>query len=200
MKLKFFKTLLSLAVTVLLFSATAIAAPTQYYGGKQTALTFSKTFLDAASALGLQIARVGDAKLSKKGLARFSIPSAELDLATIAGEILHTGGLRLSDGTVTVELTQFIIDTTGVTPILTGLVKVDGSVVSRIPLFTVALPILSTPLPSSNKLTISGANLSLTDTAATALNGAFGVSAFVEGLDIGRARITLVRKKNNKKK
>ena len=94
---------------------------------------------------------------------------------------------------MTVQLTQFIIDTTS-DPVVTGLVKAGDSVVGRIELFDVTLPVLELPLTNVKRVTIKDASLTLTDTAATTLNEAFGVDAFAEGLDIGSATIRLTRR------
>jgi hypothetical protein len=98
--------------------------------------------------------------------------------------------LRLTGGGTVVELTQFIIDTADTAPILTGLVKVNDSVVGRLPLFHLALPSLTLPLPRSRRITIPGVGVTLTDTAAQALNGAFGVTAFSAGIPIGHATVS----------
>ncbi|NJM36514.1 MAG: hypothetical protein HC845_00780 [Akkermansiaceae bacterium] len=95
--------------------------------------------------------------------------------------------------TTTVELRNFIIDTTGATPVLTGLVVANENTVGRLPLFDLVLPEGITlplqPKGSMKSLTLSGVSLKLTAGAAEALNGAFNVTAFAEGLPIGTAKV-----------
>lgn len=171
---------------------TAWASPTAQFKGKRTSITLSDDFLGAATALNLTLGRVKPGRV-KGAVATFPIPIAEVDAENAAGEIIHSGGLSIATDAVTVELTQFIIDTTG-TPVITGLVKADGSVVSRIELFDVQLPELTLPLTKVNRVTIPGATLTLTDTAAATLNSVFSVSAFAEGLSIGSATIRLQKR------
>lgn len=122
----------------------------------------------------------------------FPITSGQIDLANAKGEVIHSGGLTLTAGTTVVDLSQFIIDTTQSSgPVLTGLVKANGSVVGRIPLFTITLPSLTLPLSVKRTLTIPSAALILTDQAAEALNGAFNVTAFTVGIPVGTAKIVL---------
>jgi hypothetical protein len=85
-----------------------------------------------------------------------------------------------------------VIDTASGAPKLTGLVTANGSLVGRIPLFNVALPQITLPLvlpPSPELLLIEGSRITLTQEAATALNGVFAASAFTAGFPIGIASI-----------
>jgi hypothetical protein len=89
-------------------------------------------------------------------------------------------------------LTDFIIDTAGAAPVLTGIATANGSIVGRIPLFNLALPALTLPLalpPGPEILLIEGNRMTLTQEAATALNGVFGTTAFAAGFDVGIASI-----------
>jgi hypothetical protein len=124
-------------------------------------------------------------------VAVFPIPSGELDLANAKGEVLHLGGLRLSTASTRVELTQFIIDTTSPAgAVLTGLVKVNANVVGRLPLFSLALPSITLPIEPRRTLVVPNVNLTLTDTAAQALNATFNVNAFAAGIPVGTATLT----------
>lgn len=180
-----------LGFVMLVQSGQAVAAPTIEFEAVRTEVTLSSTFLQAATALGLTLHPVRPGRISK-GKARFPITVGELDLANAKGEIQHSGGLRISKEGVVVELTLFIIDTTG-TPVLTGLVKANDSVVGRIPLFDLQLPPLTLPLPQQSRLSVPNVAVTLSNEAATALNNAFGVTAFSEGLAIGTARVSLKR-------
>jgi hypothetical protein len=169
----------------------AAAAPTVSFKSTRTEVVLSSTFLNAATALGLTLHPVKPGRISK-GKAFFPIIAGELDLQNAKGEIQHSGGLRISKDGVVVELTLFVIDTIG-TPVLTGIVKANGSIVGRIPLFDLALPAITLPLAPEKRFSIPGVAVTLTNEAAAALNGAFGVTAFTEGLDIGSAKVTVKR-------
>lgn len=188
------KTLMITLFSVCMGISSAFAQPTNTYVGRQTAVSLGEEFLGAAQQLGVNLGQVSPGRV-QNGVAFFPIPTAELDLATAKGEILHLGGLSLEAGGTVVELTQFIIDTTD-SPVLTGLVKVNDSVLGRVELFDITLPAVSLPLPDVRRLVIPGSSLTLTDDAAAALNAVFNVTAFVEGLPIGTATISLREQKN----
>ena len=99
----------------------------------------------------------------------------------------------MKSATTTVELRNFIIDTTGTAPVLTGLVVANEGTVGRIPLFDLVLPTgIMLPLKAQGpmkSLTLAGVSMKLTSGAATALNDAFGVTAFTAGLPIGTAKV-----------
>lgn len=193
MKKFLFVTLAVLGLAV----ASGQAKPTVQLVAGATTVTFAKSFLDAAGTLGLGINRVSPAWLgSNRGdtIAWFPIAlgGASLDLGTAKGEILHTGGLRLSAGGKVVTLTNYAIDTTGTSPVLTGLVSVDGSVVTRAPLFDLTLPAgLTVPIavPKNRVLKIPSVQVKLTGAAASLLNSVFG-TALPGGLEIGTANVT----------
>jgi hypothetical protein len=174
----------SLLLAALLASVLPLAAaPTAGIKAGATTVTPASSFLEAATSLGVQVAPL------KGRVLRFPITGGTSDLANARGEIHHSGGLSLTAGSTVVQLRDFTIDTTA-TPVLTGMVVANGSVVGRVPLFKVGLPSLTLPLePKQQRLLIPGATLSLTAEAATALNGAFGVSAFTENFAIGTADV-----------
>jgi hypothetical protein len=166
-------------------STPLLAAPTASFATGATTLTPATAFTSALTSRNVTIAPIKGTKL------KFPVNGGRADLANARAEISHSGGVTLKSATVTVELSNFIIDTTS-TPTLTGLVVVNGSVVGRIALFKVALPTLTLPLTApQQKLNIPGNTLTLTAAAASALNGAFSVSAFAENAAIGPANVAL---------
>lgn len=193
-------TLLKTVAAVLLIPALtatlvtpAQAAPTVSVAAGRTTVELSPGFLAAATSLGVTIGRVSPGFVSTsrgKTFASFPIIDSSLDLGTLKAEILHKGGLRISAGTTVVELTSYAIDTTG-TPVLTGLVTLNDSVVTRAPLFDLHLPAIQTPLhiPRRGRVEIPNVALTLTKEAADLLNSVFRVTAFAEGLEIGTARV-----------
>jgi hypothetical protein len=90
-----------------------------------------------------------------------------------------------------VKLQSFIIDTTGSTPVITGLVSADGELLGRLTLFDLALPSnLKVPIKLDyGFLVLNGVGVTLDAGAAKALNSVFKVSAFTGGLNIGSAQV-----------
>jgi len=166
------------------------AAPTVNTYVGNTTVTLSPVLLNALSSLHVTPSRQFPGELNG-AVARFPIPIGQIDLANAHGEIAHSGGLNLKAGNTTVTLSDFVIDTTGSAPVLTGLVTANGDLVARLPLFDIALT--QTPVIKNygvaGQVTISGASLTLTSAAAAALNQAFGVSAFSQGIPIGTASV-----------
>ena len=101
-----------------------------------------------------------------------------------------------TDDAPNVRLESFILDTTGTTPVLTGLVVANGTLVGRLPLFNLQLPAgLTLPLrPEHGQLNLDGVGLTLTSGAAAALNSVFYVTALKGGITVGTANVwALVR-------
>src|SRR5512145_1319338 len=160
----------------------ATAAPTAQIRDGYTLVELLPEFVGALNSLGIAPSKVLPATLYQR-IAYFPITGGRLDAANAKGEVPHSGGLTLTRGGTQVVLTDFIIDTTS-TPKLTGIVTANGSIVGRIPLFNLALPPLGLPLQlpaGPETLLIEGNRVTLTAEAATALNGAFGTTAFTPG-------------------
>jgi len=183
-------------------AAPAAAAPSVQLTLGVTQVALSSDFVGALGALGVTPDNVLPGALyttSRGARVAFPIPTGELDGNGPKLEILHSGGLTLTAGSTRVALTSFIIENLGGQLQLTGVVKANDSIVGRIPLFDIALtqaPSLSEPARRglfgirSAQLSIKGANVTLTDDAAGALNSVFGVTAFVEGFPIGVAEVS----------
>ena len=176
-----------LTFSLALFCATATAAPTAQVAGGGTAVALSDDFVAALASLGVDAAPVRPARVTPRGTVRFPIPGGALDLATARGDVFHTGGLTLSAGATEVQLLNFVIDTTD-TPVLTGLVAVNGDILGRVPLFNLELT-MAPEVTNNRRLIIAGVNVTLTDAAAGALNGVFNVGAFTGGFNIGEAKL-----------
>lgn len=106
----------------------------------------------------------------------------------VDGVVLHQGsGLTLTKGSTTVKLSNFTIDPGN--SILFG--DVNGTVpAANVPL----LQLDGRPLQisvSGGQVHLDGTIANLTPTAATALNKAFGVTAFTAGMPLGTAHITV---------
>lgn len=179
-----------LAAAVAIASTVALAAPTVSTLGGDTRVRLASEFTGALGTLGVAASPSFPARISN-GTASFPIPSGEIDLGTLKGEINHTGGLNLAAGGLTVNISSFVIDTTGASPVLTGLVKANDNVVARITLFDLRLtrgPVVK-PGRNLSKLTVDNVAVTLSAEAAATLNDVFDVTAFRAGLPIGTARV-----------
>lgn len=187
---------LALAVLVLV-STTAFAQKTTTIDSGKTTVTLSTTFVEALSKLEITPGTVDPTRLFN-GTVDFPVTGGAIDLDTAKGNILHSGGLTLTKNNTVVTLQSFIIDTTGSQPQITGLVSVNGTLLGRLPLFNVALPSnFSLPIKPAEFLSlaavqIEGAELTLTSTAAGALNNVFNTEEVPANLNIGTADVLLI--------
>lgn len=158
----------------------------------RTSVVLSSELVNALTSLGVQAGGFGDTRI-RNGVARFSITGGSIDRANTKVEIIHSGGLTLRAGGREVALTDFVISNLGGQPVLTGLVTVNGDIVTRAPLFNLQIGRASagTRLGRS-PFNANNVRLTLTDVAAGALNQAFGVTAFAGGFNIGTARVNTV--------
>src|SRR5215210_2318615 len=100
--------------------------------GKSTAVALDAGFVDALTSLKLTPSPLGDASISKQGVASFPITGGNVKYFKpgsvspfVQGEIDHDGsGLQLKGGGKTVQLTDFVVDPGA--SVLTGKVTVDG--------------------------------------------------------------------------
>ena len=164
---------------------TAAKAATFNLAGGETQVVLSSGFVSALGSLGVTPAAVGPATL-RKGVAAFPITYGLVDLTNTLVEVNHVGGLSLTAGSTVVELLDFEIEVLNSSPVLTGIVTVNGAIAGRIPLFTIA-SIGSVYQPNKETLSIQGVALTLSSTAAAALNSVFNVTAFTSGFSIGTA-------------
>ena len=179
------------------------AAAIDTLSGKQTAVTLDAGFLEGLTALKLTPATVGGAKLDgTTGVISFPITGGNVtyyDPASgvtpyVQGLINHEGsGLQLTgaNGKV-VELTDFVVDPEE--SVLTGTVTVDGAVFAEsAPLFFLDGSTLN-PLEvqeAEGTAVLEGTTVSLTKTAADALNTVFETTALAEFFPVGIAEITV---------
>jgi hypothetical protein len=117
---------------------------------------------------GVTVSGLGTASLSpgSDGLpvAYFPITGGDINTSTFAGTIAHNGsGLRLSTSTGTINLTNFLINTSTLS--LTGNVAFGTTSLSNVPLFDL----------SFGTVPVFPFNLKLTATAAGALSTVLGV-------------------------
>lgn len=159
----------------LVLAGSAAQSQTKTIAFGRTSVSLSSGFVSALQSLGLTPGVVQPSEL-EEGKVTFPVTGGALDLQTARGEISHSGGLTLTAGSTEVRLQSFTIDTTGSSPILTGLVVVNNKLVGRLPLFNLQLPTgLTLPLKPSGEgvLRLKGVGVTLTAPAAAALNGVF---------------------------
>jgi hypothetical protein len=174
------------------FASPVSAEPTQSIGGGNTIVTLAPELLTSLQSLNVRASRVEESSARNNAIA-FPVIEGLVDLANAKAEILHSGGLRFSSDTTSVKLINFVVDTSGESPVITGDLVANNSFVARAPLFNAELPSLELPLqPTRRSLRIRPVQLTLTPDAATALNEAFGVTAFQADQAIGQASINLL--------
>jgi hypothetical protein len=167
--------------------------------GEQTEVTLDAGFVKALTSLEVTPGPVGDAKISKKGVASFPITGGNVtyyEPGTVSpfvqGLINHDGsGLSLEAGGKLVELENFDVDPGR--SVLTGDVSVDGEqAAADAPLFFLDGRTLE-PLKAGADGTavLEGTTVKLKAEAAELLNTTFGIDALTEGLVIGVAKITI---------
>ncbi len=186
----------ALVAALALMGSAVQAQQTKTLEAGVTKVTLSSGFVSALEGLGLRAGTVGPIHL-RNGVVNFPVTGGAVDLDTAKAQILHSGGLTLSPGSSpenaepTVRLESFIIDTTGSAPVITGLVIVKGALVGRVPLFNLQLPAgITLPLKTRDgQLVLDGVGVTLTSTAAQALNSVFNVTALEGGFNIGAAKV-----------
>ena len=180
-------------VGILLSISTAQAQKTYSVESGRTTVTLADSFVSALKSLDVTPGTVSPTEL-KDGRVNFPITGGAIDLDTGRGQLLHSGGLTLTAGKTEMKLQSFILDSTGSEPVITGLVVEDGKLVGRVSLFRISYPYgISLPLkPDHGVLKGDDLGLSLTSTAASALNAAFHVTAFSAGFDVGTADVKAI--------
>lgn len=185
---------LQLPLAVIILSLTFVsqtqAEPTVRLTDGSTTVQLSTDLVDALGTLNVTPGVTEPGTLTDDGVATFPIVSGALDLESSIGEISHTGGLTLTsaDESAVVDLFDFIIDNTGDQLVMTGLAGLNDDLAGRFPLFTLDFSTAQVDT-SDTDLTVTGVVLGLTAEGAAALNAAFGVTAFTEGINIGTANV-----------
>jgi hypothetical protein len=167
----------------------ARASTTNSSSGGKTSVTLSSSLVNALTTLGVQASGFGETQILN-GVASFPITGGEAQLSNNGVDILHNGGLTLKRGNTTVNLTDFEISNLNSGTTLTGLVTVNGTLAGRVSLFSLQPgSVNATSQSGVTTLNLNNVSTTLTSQAATALNVAFGVSAFQSGLNIGTAQV-----------
>lgn len=184
------RTTLALTCVLALAGTSALAQKTETVRAGLTSVKLSSELVTALQSLGVAPGTVAPTEVYN-GKATFPVTGGAIDLKSLKGEVIHSGGLTLTAGGTQVRLQSFTIDTTGSAPVLTGLVVKDGVLLGRVPLFDIDLSNASIQV-HDEVLKIKGVGLILDKAAAGALNSFFGVSAFTAGFPIGTAKVVAV--------
>jgi hypothetical protein len=180
-----------IALTAALLVVAGAKAQNAYdVEGGRTTVTLSSDLLTALSDLKVTPGTAIPTQLAD-GKVNFPITSGVIDLETAKIQLLHSGGLTFTAGNDGVEIGNFVIDTTGAIPQITGTVAANGKLLGRIALFQLVLPNgIRIPLsPSDGGLKLSGVKVELTAGAAAVLNAVFHVTAFKGNFVIGTAEV-----------
>jgi len=198
------------AVTVaslaLLAAAPVQAAPTADVVLGSTFLSLdTKTFLPTLKAQHITAAGIspGTYTTFKSGAAEawFPILGGAVDTTSFHADFDHAGGISLTCGTTTVDLTAFDYDTassqvTGIVVVKDAANNQAGDLSGRVPLF--ALTLTAEKGKTGKKVvTIGDVGLSLTSNAVTALNTAFGACASLPtsgSIPVGTATVLVFTK------
>lgn len=174
-------------------ASTGLFAQTYTVESGKTSVTLDAGFVSALKSLGVTPGTIGPTTISN-GVATFPAVAGAFDVNNAKSQILHSGGLTVADSKARVRLQSYIIDTVSGSPVVTGIVVVNGVILGRMPLFDVHLPSgIKFPLMPANgdMLSLSNIELTLNSGAASALNQVFGVSAFNSSIKIGNAKLSL---------
>ena len=174
---------IGLALTALLcasaVAASAAGAHTRTFGA--TSLSLDPGAAAALTSLGVTPGVIAPATANADGSLSFPITDP-LGVALATGRITHSGGMSLTAGSTQVDLTNFNINVRRRT--LSALVA--GS---RVPILCLDFSGARIGF-TGGRLTVGPVTAALTQTAADALNSAFGVTAFTKGLVLGTATVS----------
>ncbi|HXS43652.1 MAG TPA: hypothetical protein VN751_03415 [Solirubrobacteraceae bacterium] len=178
--------LLPVVAIVAALLAVAPVSPASAHGGRQaqrqsvTSLRLDPRAAAALQSLGVTAAPIAPAFANDRGL-NFPISGSLLN-ALFTRTIRHSGGIALTAGTTRVELTRFYVNVDRA-PDLTTLVGGQRVSILDLDLSTASIRF------RRGKFTVGPVAARLTQAAAAALNGAFGVTAFSKGLLLGQATV-----------
>lgn len=169
---------------LLLIGAGTASAASMPVDGRDTRVTV--TGADELGDLGIGLS--SNAPVDGVGRLVFDITGGSFDLFFLEGTLEHQAdlGLTLTYGSDTIELTNFVIDTTGFDFLLYGTASVtlppfEPFVVPNVPLFTLTFcnaPAVFGPcINNDGSFQIDGYGLLVTPDAAALIGDAFGIDA-----------------------
>lgn len=170
--------MLGAATVVVAAPASATTTDTLSLGSGATVLEIDAATAGVLGDNGVSVTTVG-AAYGEAPVFAFPVVGGEIDPATAAGTVEHDGGLEFAAGDVTIEVDDFVIDTTE--GVLTAEVDDSGTRVPLLKLDTSGAGVFG----SDGGIVITGVDVALTAEAAAALNATFDVELFAEDLAIG---------------
>ncbi|MDT7815016.1 MAG: hypothetical protein QOJ42_4932 [Acidobacteriaceae bacterium] len=165
----------------------------------RTTVQLGSSFLNSIQGLGAVITDLRNNPLQDNSFTVRATGGA-VDLTTSAGEIEHTGGLRVNAAGTILRIQNLTLDTSNPTNIvITADYIVNDHFASRVALFSVQPPpTLTLPLQlQSGVLQVNGMVLTLAPAAASTLNSIFGGPVVQAGSNIGTANIYVVFSPSN---
>ncbi len=153
--------------------------------GTSTSVTVYPVDQQILAKSGVTIAPIAPA--TAKTSLIFPVSGGQVAVATLAGTIQHTGGLKFSRNGKSVEMTSFIIDTSSKQ--VTAMV--DGQ---RVPILDLSLASVKRASGANGTVVASGITLTVTPQTASILNQGLNVELFQAGLPFGIATITIAVK------
>jgi hypothetical protein len=154
------------------------AASAARYGS--TALVLDRAAANALSSLAVSPGLIAPG-YQAGGALRFPITNSVAS-ALLTGTIKHAGGISLTKGATEVDLTNFWINLR--TRQLSAVVNAGA----RVPILNLSFSGARVSF-RYGRLVVGPVTASLTSAAAGALNNAFGVTTFTEGLVVGKATV-----------
>ena len=168
---------------------TAEPAQTELLATGATTLAVDPAALQALAGQGIAPGVIAPATLDGT-TASFPITGGLAALDLSAAEVTHSGGISLTKGATVVNLTDFDIRVGPGGPQLFATVAGGATKVAILDVDLTGV----TPAISGRTITLAGANATLTQGAADALNAAFSTTVFSAGLVLGKATVTATGK------
>jgi len=167
-------------------ATTSTAPAAAQIVGKSTSVVLNPATAQILKASGITVSPIAPAT-AKKGLLVFPESGGQIVVATLAGTIQHTGGLTLSHGGKSVQLTNFVVNTT--TKQITA--TVGGQ---SVPIFNLNLASVKRASGPNGTVLASNIALTLTPQAATVLSASLEATIPNAGLPFGIATLTVAVK------
>ena len=158
-------------------------------------------FVEALTSLGLTPGVVGSATFDgTTGVFAFPITGGNVDYYDpstgfrpyVQGSIEHDGsGISLTNGTTTVELTNFRIDPGNNSTLFGDVVANGESVIDDAPIFRLDGTTLNPLQTEGDTAILEGTTVYVSEEAAALLNETYGTTAVTGDLEVGIAKITV---------
>ncbi len=183
------KQVLHLAAAAVLALAPAIASAQQGHTityGRAT-VNFSQNFQQTLSSLGASLTDLNAVPLAN-GIGIFEATEGVVDLQTGVAELTTRGGYAVSAGGTFVKVQNLVVDLSNpLTPVVTGIFVINGTVIPRQPIFQLAVPPgTAIPLTPQNGVEIlNGFPATLAPAAAATINSIFGGPVLQPNTPIG---------------